>query len=294
MQKTHAGQFRFPSLNALVVFEAAARRGSLTLAAEELHVTAGAASRQVKALEQALGVELFRRRHNAIELTEAGRGFLHHVDQALGQVRTGIQELAASRQRLTIQAPITMTQRWLIPRIENFRQSHPEVDLHIRSIHSAKGDADIDIRYSRGELAEEDGQIFLVDRTIPVCSPSLLTSGTVPASAEDVLKLPILLDTIDGWAWHRWCDAAGTAFRPVGGSIAFDTDEAAIDACLSGLGVAQANAAFVEPMLAQGRLLWLCPAVRAPVGSYAAVARRPGRVATSFLRWLGSRRSKDA
>ncbi|MCA0419643.1 MAG: LysR family transcriptional regulator [Proteobacteria bacterium] len=286
MQKTHAGQFRFPSLNALVVFEAAARRGSLTLAAEELHVTAGAASRQVKALEQALGVELFRRRHNAIELTEAGLGFLGHVDKALEQVRTGIQELAASRQRLTIQAPITMTQRWLIPRIENFCQSHPEVDLHIRSIHSMKGDADIDIRYSRDELPEEDRQIFLVDRTIPVCSPRLLTSGTIPASAEEVLKLPILLDTIDGWAWHRWCDAAGTAFRPVGGSIAFDTDEAAIDACLSGLGVAQANAAFVEPMMAQGRLLGLCPNIRATVGSYSAVARRPGRVVTSFIGWL--------
>jgi len=290
MQKTHAGQFRLPSLNALVVFEAAARRGSLTLAAEELHVTPGAASRQVKALEQALGVELFRRRHNAIELTEAGRGFLGHVDKALGQVRTGIEELAASRQRLTIQAPITMTQRWLIPRIESFRQSHPEVDLHIRSIHSLQGDADIDIRYSRGEVAEEDGEVFLVDETIPVCSPSVLRSGAAPASAEALLKLPILLDTIDGWAWHRWCDAAGTAFRPTDGCIAFDTDEAAIDACLSGLGVAQANAAFVEPMLAQGRLVWLCPAIRAPVGSYAAVARRPSRVATSFLNWLGARK----
>ncbi|MGX1788183.1 LysR substrate-binding domain-containing protein [Bosea sp. NPDC055332] len=290
MQKTHAGQFRFPSLNALVVFEAAARRGSLTLAAEELHVTPGAASRQVKALEQALGVELFRRRHNAIELTEAGRAFLGHVDKALAQVRTGIQELAAGRQRLTIQAPITMTQRWLIPRIESFRQSDPEVDLHIRSIHSAKGDADIDIRYSRGERAEEGGQVFLVDETIPVCSPGLLTPGETPVSAEAVLKLPILLDTIDGWAWHRWCDAAGTDFRPAGGCMAFDTDEAAIDACLSGLGVAQANAAFVEPMLAQGRLLWLCPAIRAPVGSYAAVVRRPSRMATAFLRWLGAQK----
>jgi LysR family glycine cleavage system transcriptional activator len=289
MQKTHAGQFRFPSLNALVVFEAAARRGSLTLAAEELHVTPGAASRQIKALEQALGVELFRRRHNAIELTEAGRGFLGHVDTALGQVRTGIQELAASRQRLTIQAPITMTQRWLIPRIESFRQAYPEIDLHIRSIHSAKGDADIDIRYSRGEMAEEDGQVFLVDETIPVCSPGLLTSGETPASAEAVLKLPILLDTVDGWAWHRWCDAAGTVFRPTGGCIAFDTDEAAIDACLSGLGVAQANAAFVEPMLTQGRLLRLCPAIQAPVGRYAALVRRSSQRAGAFLAWLRTR-----
>lgn len=288
MQKAHAGQFRFPSLNALVVFEAAARRGSLTLAAEELHVTAGAASRQVKALEQALGVELFRRRHNAIELTEAGRGFLGHVDKALRQVRTGIQELAANRRRLTIHAPITMTHRWLIPRIESFRQRHPGVDLHIRSIHSPQGVADIDIRYSRGDVVEGDGQVFLVDETIPVCSPSLLGSSAAPASAEAVLKLPLLLDTIDGWAWHRWCDAAGAAFRPMGGCIVFDTDEAAIDACLSGLGVAQANAAFVEPMLAQGRLICLCPAIRAPVGSYAAVVRRPSRMAASFLRWLAA------
>lgn len=78
-------------------------------------------------------------------------------------------------------------------------------------------------------------------------------------------------------------------FRPAGGCIAFDTDEAAIDACLSGLGVAQANAAFVEPMLARGALLWLCPAVKAPVGRYAAVIRQPSRAAGSFLHWLRTR-----
>jgi LysR family glycine cleavage system transcriptional activator len=277
MQKTHAGQPRFPSLNGLVVFEAAARRGSLTLAADELFVTPGAASRQVKALEQTLGVVLFRRRHNAIELTEAGRSFLGHVDKALRQVRAGVQEITAGRHRLIIQAPITMTQRWPIPRIDTFRQSYPKIDLHIR--------------YSRGEAEADDEEVFLTDETIPVCVPGLLAAALPPSSAAEVLRLPILLDTVDGWAWHRWCDAAGMAFRPTGGCIAFDTDEAAIDACLSGLGVAQANAAFVEPMLASGRLVRLCPAVRAPVGRYAAGIRQPSGAANSFLLWLRAQRS---
>lgn len=174
MQKTHAGQPRFPSLNGLVVFEAAARRGSLTLAADELFVTPGAASRQIKALEQTLGVVLFRRRHNAIELTEAGRSFLGHVDKALRQVRAGMQEIAAGRHRLIIQAPITMTQRWLIPRIESFRQSYPEIDLHIRSIHSAQDDADIAIRYSRGRPRPTTRKCSSPTKPFPSAFPACL------------------------------------------------------------------------------------------------------------------------
>ncbi|MGK9230412.1 LysR family transcriptional regulator [Inquilinus limosus] len=286
MQKTQPDPLRLP-LNSLLFFESAARHGSFTLAAAELFVTPGAASRQVKSLESALGVTLFRRRHNSIELTEAGRTFLAHVNGALALIRTGAAEITPNRSTLTIRAPLTLTQRWLIPRIGSFRQGHPGIDLWVRSIIEPGHEGpDVEIRYARADAAKAEGEIFLPDRTIPVCHPRLLGADARPERPSDILRLPVLLDTLDGWSWHRWCEAAGIPFRPLGGSITFDTDEAAIDACLSGLGVAQANAAFVDRHLQSGELLPLCPQIEAIVGTYRTLARKPGRAADAFIVWL--------
>lgn len=288
MQISQAEPHRFPSLNTLPAFVAVARTGSLTLASEELCLTPSAVSRQIKTLEEGLGTSLFKRSHNAIVLTENGQRFLVRAREALALVETGMREIAPSRQRLVVQAPITLTQRWLIPRIASFRKDCPQADLSFRSQQrSASETADLTIGYRRGiEMSAFDGAVLL-DRTIAVCSATLLGKVAKALEPEAIFDMPILLDTPDAWSWQCWSAAAGIEFRPRAGAITFDTDEAAIDACLSGLGVGQANPAFVMDELANGRLVSLCPAVSALVGAYAVAAHTPSFMSAQFSSWLG-------
>jgi LysR family transcriptional regulator, glycine cleavage system transcriptional activator len=275
------------ALQALPAFAAASRTGSLTLAAEEMHLTPGAVSRQVKALEESLGVALFQRSHNAIALTDAGRQFLTHVTAALTTLETGSRAIRPERSRLVIQVPITLARRWLIPRLGSFREANPTIDLSIQSLAlGATETPDVIVTYRRGVELDSSGA-FLVDRTIAVCSPRLLGGVNAAVVPQTVLDLPILLDTADGWSWRRWCAAADIPFAPRGGSIAFDTDEASIDACVSGLGIGQASPFFVEKELRSGALIVLSPQISPVVGAYETSERVPGRPAADrFFHWL--------
>ena len=295
MSVGHAETVRLPWLNTLVAFEAASRLGSLTLAASELNLTPGAVSRQIKLLEQSLGVTLFQRSHNAIELTDTGKTFLGHVRNALAEVRKGVREVSGQAAKLTIRAPLTLTQRWLIPRIEHYHLGHPGVDLRFRTIGAAGSDRiDIEIRYARGSLqtADADGEMFLADTTAPICRPQLLAGVGSDLEPAQVLALPILQDTADAWSWRQWCKGAAIPFEPLGRSMVFDTDEASIDACLSGLGVAQANTVFVSSLLESGSIVQLCPSVEVVLGAYYAVIHTPGRVPEAFVAWLKSQGSQ--
>jgi LysR family transcriptional regulator, glycine cleavage system transcriptional activator len=269
MRNPQSNRTKLPPLATLPAFSIAARTGSLTLAARELHLTPGAISRQIKSLEDTLGVQLFHRGHNTIALTDAGRQYLIHVNAALATLQNGTRALLPDRIRLVIQAPITLARRWLIPRLGGYRQENPDVDLNIQSL-------------ALGATA------FLLDRTVAVCSPLLIGGAARTMAPEALLDLPILLDTADAWSWRRWCEAAEVDFQPRGGSITFDTDEASIDACMTGLGIGQASPALIERELREGQLIQLCPSISPVVGAYeiggpAAVGRAFG-----FNQWLRS------
>ncbi|OCP02749.1 MULTISPECIES: LysR family transcriptional regulator [unclassified Ensifer] len=295
MKKSQAKRFKLPPLSVLPAFSAAARTGSLTLAATEMHLTPGAVSRQIKTLEDALGTALFHRTHNAITLTAAGRQFLTHVNGALATLETGTRAVAPERSRLVIQAPITMARRWLIPRIGSYRQEHPSEDLVIQSLALGTGEtANVRITYRRGVDADDFASAFLIDRTLAVCSPRFFSRSQRELDACEVLALPILLDTADAWSWCRWCETGGISFEPKGGSIAFDTDEAAIDACISGLGIAQANPAFIERELRSGQLIALCSSISPTVGAYEIGKRGPTSAPESFSTWLSQWGQADA
>lgn len=286
MKNTQAESLKNPPLNTLIAFSIASRRGSLTLAAAEMHLTPGAVSRQVKQLEDALGVSLFHRSHNAITLTDAGQRFLTYVNAALAMLETGARGLSTQRSRLVIQAPITLARRWLIPRIGSFRQENPTADLVIQSLALGSLERpDLTITYRRSAAAEVSSA-FLLDRTMAVCSPKLIAGSRGQLEASDILELPILLDTTDAWSWRCWCNSAGLTFEPRGGSIAFDTDEASIDACISGLGVGQASPLFIEHELRSGQLVALTASVAPVVGAYDISKPVEFGMAGIFLDWL--------
>ncbi|WP_439618189.1 LysR family transcriptional regulator [Shinella sp.] len=287
MRNPQSNRIKLPPLATLPAFSIAARTGSLTLAARELHLTPGAISRQIKSIEDTLGVQLFHRRHNAISLTDAGRQYLIHVNAALATLENGTRALLPDRVRLVIQAPITLARRWLIPRIGAYLQENPSVDLNIQSLALGASDVpDVTISYTRGADETRFPSAFLLDRTVAVCSPLLIGSVAKTVTPEALLDLPILLDTADAWSWRRWCEAAGIPFRPRSGSITFDTDEASIDACMTGLGIGQASPFLIERELREGQLILLRPTINPIVGAYEIAGSTPTGRAVGFNQWL--------
>ncbi|ANH07983.1 LysR family transcriptional regulator [Shinella sp. HZN7] len=295
MRNPQSNRAKLPPLATLPAFSIAARTGSLTLAARELHLTPGAISRQIKSLEDALGVQLFHRGHNAISLTDAGRQYLIHVNAALATLENGTRALLPDRVRLVIQAPITLARRWLIPRLGAYLQENPSVDLNIQSIALGAGDVpDVTISYKRGSDAARCASAFLLDRTVAVCSPLLIGSMAKTVTPDALLDLPILLDTADAWSWRRWCETADIPFQPRSGSITFDTDEASIDACMTGLGIGQASPSLIERELREGQLIQLCPAINPIVGAYEIAGPAPTDRAAGFDQWLQTWRTEAA
>lgn len=287
MRNSQSSRHKLPPLATLPAFSIAARTGSLTLAARELHLTPGAISRQIKSLEDMLGVQLFHRGHNAISLTDAGRQYLIHVNAALATIDSGTRALLPDRVRLVIQAPITLARRWLIPRLGSYVQEHQSVDLSVQSLALGASEVpDVTLTYSRGSDESHFRSAFLLDRTVVVCSPLLLGRAAKSASPKELLDLPILLDTTDAWSWRRWCEAAEIEFAPRGGSITFDTDEASIDACITGLGIGQASPALVERELKEGSLVMLCPDLDPIVGAYEIEGSTPAGSLSGFDKWL--------
>lgn len=287
MRNSQSNRPKLPPLATLPAFSIAARTGSVTLAARELHLTPGAISRQIKSLEDALGFLLFHRGHNTISLTDAGRQYLAHVNAALATIDTGTRSLSPDRVRLAIQAPITIARRWLIPRLGSFVHENPSFDLSIQSLALGASEVpDVTLTYARGTDEDRFRSAFLLDRTVAVGSPRLIGKTAKSASPRELLDLPILLDTADAWSWQRWCEAAEIEFLPRGGSITFDTDEASIDACIAGLGIGQASPALVERELKEGSLVMLCPDIDPIVGAYEIAGSTATGSLSGFDKWL--------
>src|SRR5262252_8897948 len=170
-----------PALDLLVGFEAAARHLSFTKAGEELFLTQSAVSRQIKELEDQLGVALFQRRHRALALTEAGQQFYASAAQVLSTMRTATDKLrahAGRRRPLSVTTTSSFAALWLIPRLAGFTRTHPGVDVRItadsRVLDLERDGLDIAIRHGPATLAGPDAIRLMGERVFPVASPKLL------------------------------------------------------------------------------------------------------------------------
>lgn len=278
---THTG----PVLSYLRAFEAAARLGSFVRAAEELHVTHGAISRQVKLLEQQLGVALFERRNRAIFLTPAGAVLAEAGGDVMARLGEAIRRLRAPAEHrpLVLSCEPTLAMRWLIPRLPGFRARHPELPaVHLLA---AGGPVDfsrdrIDIALRRNDFAWADsahaepvGQELIG----PVCSPA----------GGGLAEAPLLHTRTRPTAWARWSEISG---HPAAGSRQqhFEHFYLSLQAAAAGLGTAIGSAYMVEDDLRAGRL-------RAPFGfvpdgsAYVLLSHEPFATDTRrvlFLAWL--------
>lgn len=259
--------YDLPSLNALAAFEAAARHLSLTRAAEELGVTPGAVSKQVKALEDEVGRPLFLRLHRALDLTPEGHALFHSLKEAFERVAGTIRQVGqmGSARTVTIGTTMAFAQLWLMPRLGDFWTAHQDIVIdHIisdRSQDANRTGIDLRVRYGDGSWPEETAALLFGDRIIAVASPGFLARHKV-RSVHDLPGLPLLsVEGVD-WTWTTWAGflrQAGAPHRKLN-VRRFNSYVIALQAAQAGQGVALGWVSLIRPLLARRVLAQAGPA----------------------------------
>jgi len=252
---------RLPALNALRSFEVAARHLSFTKAAEELFVTQAAVSHQIKALEQDLGVPLFRRLNRSLALTEEGQTLLPYVRGAFEQLAMGVRQLEefCRSGALTVTTTPSVAGHWLVGRLGRLKLAHPDIELRVnateRNVDLLREDIDCGIRHGSGEWAGLRADRLFQAKLAPLCSPSLL-AGDKPLSQPSDLVHHTLLHALDSAdEWPLWLHAAGVDGIDLKRGLRFDSGEIALQAAASGVGIAMGRMPMMNDDIASGRLV---------------------------------------
>lgn len=241
-------------LNGLRAFEAAARHLSFTKAAIELCVTPAALSHQVKALEERLGVPLFRRRPRGLSLTDEGQALLPVLSEAFDRMATLLDGFDGGKGREVLSVGVvgTFALGWLLPRLGGFAAAHPFVDLRLTTnnnrVDIAEEGLDFAIRYGDGAWHGTDAFLLFDAPLTPLCAPKTAARLREPAD----LGAEVLLRSYRVGEWPAWLEAAGAPQPPLTGPI-FDSGALMVEAALAGHGVALGPARMFERELAEGR-----------------------------------------
>lgn len=250
----------FPPLSALYAFEAAARNLSFKAAAEDLHVTPGAISQQIKLLEDRLGTPLFARHTRRIELTEAGRILLAPTQQAFRLLTEAVARVRGNDQAkiLSVSLLPSFAALWFVPRLGHFRTRHPEIDVRISATPKLadvqRHDVDVVIRYGLGEYPGLHVEPLLADDLFPVCSPKLL-NGPIPLREPADLARHTLLHDELRQEWDLWMRAAGIEGLDISRGPSFSLWDLAFQAAIAGQGVALGRSTLVGEYLRSGKLV---------------------------------------
>lgn len=257
---------KLPSLDFLRGFEAAGRLASFTLAAKELFLTQSALSRQVKALEDALGAPLFERRHRALSLTPSGSAFHREVTETLRALAMAAEQVTGRTRDpgLTITTTVSFASLWVIPKLPAFRAKHPQVEVYVsaddRTVDLGRGDVDVAIRYLGENVPGEAIRLF-GERMLPVVSPLVANDPKTPLRRPADLRNHVLLhlDDPDGrvpWLnWPSWLAANGEPQLKAAGSLRFSIYDQVVQAALGGQGVALGRLPMVSELVEAGRLV---------------------------------------
>ena len=252
---------RLPPLNALRAFEAAARHGGFVGASEELNVTRGAISRHVKLLEDYLDVQLFERLAQGVQLTPAGNALQPTISEAFGMIGRAAEEVSADANELRVVCPPGTSIRWLLPKLEGFREAHPEFNVRLTTDFYPDGGfdpVDADIGFSISNLSSRSNdlevQTLFPILLTPACTPDYLRKKSL-TSPEALAGCELLHETKRHSDWRTWLDA----FRPVGvdpaSGQAFPNIDIATKAAVMGVGVVMADLVLCREELQSGTLV---------------------------------------
>ncbi len=253
---------RLPPLNALRVFDAAARHLSFTKAAEELFVTQAAVSHQIKALEDFLGLKLFRRRNRSLLLTEEGQSYYLDIKEfftALSEATRRLQSRSA-KGALTVSLLPSFAIQWLVPRLASFNSAYPGIDVRIQAVDREEeklaDDVDVAIFYGRGNWPGLRVEKLYAEYLLPVCAPQLLT-GEHALTSSDRLVNHTLLHDASRRDWQSYMRQLGLGNANVQQGPIFSHSAMVLQAAIHGQGVALANNVMVQSEIEAGRLV--CP-----------------------------------
>lgn len=285
-----------PPLTALRAFEAAARHLSFAKAADELHVTPAALSFQIKSLEDHLGTPVFHRLNRAVALTEAGKALAPGLSDGFDAIRTAWRSTRrlSDRASLTVTAGPSVTSKILAPRLYDFAQAHPEIELRfnasLRVLDLARDEIDLAIRYGIGPDDGLSSQHLMDDFVTPMMSPALAERyGTLDALA----KAPLLHDDSIAFlphpvTWPMWFKAAGIT-RRCGTGLRFSQADPAIDAAIAGGGVVLGRVPLASSALSNGILVAPFRLALRTEGTYRALHQKGAETRpqlAAFLDWI--------
>ncbi|MCP4328485.1 MAG: LysR family transcriptional regulator [Alphaproteobacteria bacterium] len=296
--------YALPSLTSLAVFEAAARRLSQKLAAEELNVTPGAVSRQIKALEAELGTPLLRRVHRGVELTREGEELHQALSHAFGGIADAFHRLRTrgGGASVTIAATTAVASMWLMPRIGAFWRTHPEISVnHLISDDARefrRADIDLRIRYGDGAWPDETAVALFGDRVFPVCGPGLAKRlkglGIADLPAQTLLQL---VGVDPRWtSWNDWFRQLEQAHPPLSGPH-FNNYSIALQAAQDDQGIVLGWERLVRPLIEAGGLARVTDAAIVAPGRYFVTTnaqRVPTTEAAALRDWLIEQASRES
>ena len=281
-----------PSVSALLAFEACARLGSATQAATELSLTQSAISRQIKTLEQQLGVSLMARKGRALVLTQTGTEYVREVREILGRLAQASVNARTERQSgvLTLAILPAFGMHWLAPRLSDFSAAHPEITVNrstrLRPFSIGSSPFDAAIHFGREDWPGVQYMPLLPEIVVPVCAPDL--AGAPFDAATALLGHPLLHLETRPRAWSRWFEAVGLRTEPPNGMV-FDQFATMAQAAMHGLGIALLPTFVAHPYLSEKQLMLASDKTNESIGSYYLVwpDDRPAPAALiAFCDWL--------
>lgn len=256
---------RLPPLSSLRAFEVVARHETFRAAAEELHVTPAAVIQQVKALEGFVGRKLIRRHGRGYSLTPDGAAGLEALRNGFAQLSVAVEAMSSGGDRiLTVSAVPSLAAEWLVPRLHRFREQHPDIDvlLHpaVEVVDLEHSRVDLGVRYGSGSYPGLVAERLFDDEIFPVYSPRMLNGRRALKNPSDLRAHPLIhtewTPETGHWpGWSDWLRAAGVTGVNVNKGLRFSDGALAIQAAMSGQGVALGSRALALDHLAAGRLV---------------------------------------
>ena len=292
---------RLPPLHALRAFEAAARHLSFSRAAEELGVSPAAVSQQIQQIEEFAGQPLFKRLTRRVELTDAGAAAMPLVREAMSLFleASRVMRLPLRGKRVSVSVAPSFAAKWLVPRLERFKELHPDIEIWVHADMAlsdlAVADIDVAIRYGPGGYADVHAERLLAESVTPVCSPALLSGEFKVAAPADLKNVGLLHDeSVDRDpscpTWGMWLAARGLDQVDGRKGQRFNQSSLVIEAAIAGKGVALAKRQLAAADIAAGRLLALFEGADQPVNFAYWLIWRRGRTHSpglkAFLDWL--------
>lgn len=283
-----------PPLKALKAFEAAARLRSLTRAAEELHVTQGAVSQQVKLLEEYLDTQLLIRKPRNLELTDAARAYLPVLTDAFNNLLASTNELFGTDHRalLTVKCGTSFMQQWLVPYLSDFYEKHPGIRVRLMSSvwpsQNEVEEADIEISNGFGDWTGMQVERLTQETLIVVGSPDFVTRYEINDEAMNILQLPLISVIGDRENWQQWFRKQHLANLMPMPVLECDTSTSAFDAACNGIGLLLARSFNLKPMMDKGLLVQAHPFTLKASGAHYLVLpnKPPSPKVTAFREWL--------